>query len=122
MADILKIPSICVVVCSDDPVLRDIDSHLHHLEQLLLRLVENSYFKEVEIFYGALGHLANILPQQTTARFSDWAVECCKHEDAEVYILLYVQRNDSQRALSKIILLVAFVISVLLYRKCSHVP
>ncbi|KAK9902043.1 hypothetical protein WJX75_002333 [Coccomyxa subellipsoidea] len=76
-------PALASGSTSDDPVLRDIDSHLHHLQQLLLRLVENSYFKEVEIFCGALGHLANILPQQTTARFSDWAVECCKHEDAE---------------------------------------
>ena len=76
------------VLCSDSTAQGDIASRMHHLQQLLLRLVENCYFKEVEIFCGALGHLANILPQQTTARFSDWALECCKHESAEVCSLL----------------------------------
>ncbi len=65
----------------------DVESRLHHLQQLLLRLVENCYFKEVEIFCGVLGHIASILPKQTTARFSDWAVECCKQEEVQAWRL-----------------------------------
>ncbi|BDA50979.1 probable fanconi anemia group I protein homolog [Coccomyxa sp. Obi] len=70
-------------VLSDDPALCEITARLHHLRQLLLRLVENGFYKEVEIFCGALGHVARIIPHGSTTVFSEWAEECLRQGDAE---------------------------------------
>ncbi|CAL8466110.1 g5646 [Coccomyxa elongata] len=68
---------------SGDPALRDIEARLHHLRQLLLRLLKNGFYKEVEIFCGALGHVATVTPHCSSAVFSEWTEECLRQGDAE---------------------------------------